>query len=133
MSKLRREEGATLIEFAFIVPVILLLALGVVDMGRLLFTQITLNEAVQEGSLYVSRNPSDPFGARQRVVDSVDSPAIDINRVTIVCPSGSSGTIRVSVEHDMDLITGVFAGGSVTLDAVVDGDRFSSDPCISSP
>ena len=134
MSRFRRDQrGATLVEFAFILPVLLLLALGVADLGRLLFTQITLNEAVQEGSLYVSRNPSDPTGARTRVVQSVDDPALDFNNVFVECPSGANGPIRVRVEHDMDLITPILGGGSVTLDAEVTGDRLSPDTCSASP
>lgn len=73
------------------------------------------------------------MGARVRVVDSVDSPAIDINRVFVECPSGGTGPIRVRVEHDMDLITPAIGGGSVTLDAEVTGDRFSTDLCSISP
>jgi len=127
------ERGTSLVELAFIVPLLVLLVLGVIDMGRLLFTQITLHAAVQEGSLYVSQDPTDPMGARTRVVESVDDPGLDINRVVVDCPSGPTGPIRVRAEHDVNLITPVFGAGVVTLDAEATGDRFAPDGCSTSP
>ena len=37
-----------MVEVAIIAPLLILLILGVIDLGRLLFTQVTLHEAVQE-------------------------------------------------------------------------------------
>jgi Flp pilus assembly protein TadG len=43
----RRERGAAAVEFAIILPVLLLCVLGLVEFGRAIWTQATLNYAVQ--------------------------------------------------------------------------------------
>ena len=127
----RSESGAALIEFAIALPILILLVLGIIDIGRLLYTQITLHEAVQEGTLYASTHPADPAGSRNRVIESVDNPSIDLSEVTVDCPFTDS--VRVRIEHDLDLLTPILGGGSVTLDAQAVGGVFSSSSCVASP
>lgn len=123
-------RGAALIEMALLAPLLVFLILGVADVGRLLFTQIALHEAVQEGSIYAGFNPTDPEGARQRVIESVDSPQIELAKVAVECPAEA---VRVRVSHDMDPITPFLAPGSVTLAAEATSDLFSTDLCQTAP
>src|ERR1039458_5924651 len=44
-----RERGAAAVEFALLLPVLLLLVFGIVDFGRALNAQITLTQAAREG------------------------------------------------------------------------------------
>lgn len=44
------ERGATAVEFAIVVPLLLLILLGLVDFGRLFYVQISLNAASREGA-----------------------------------------------------------------------------------
>lgn len=44
----KEQHGQSLLEFALIVPVLLLLICGIIDFGRLLYTYLHLNMAVQE-------------------------------------------------------------------------------------
>jgi Flp pilus assembly protein TadG len=44
---LRDERGAAAIEYAFVLPALLGFALGVMDLGRLVWTEVTLDRAVQ--------------------------------------------------------------------------------------
>lgn len=49
-SRLRRrigERGTVALEYALLVPAFLVIVLGTVDIGRLIFTQVTLDRAVQ--------------------------------------------------------------------------------------
>ena len=46
----KRSEGGTAVETAFILPVYLLIMFGVIEAGRLLWTQSTLQFAVQEAA-----------------------------------------------------------------------------------
>ncbi len=124
------ERGAALVEMALVLPLLVLLVFGIVDLGRLLFTQIALHEAAQEGSLYASTNPDDPEGARVRVIESIDNPTVELSDVVVDCPGS---TVRVSLTYEMDLITPILGGGSVTLDAEVIGDRFATAPCVAAP
>jgi len=46
----RSEKGAAALEFAIIVPVLLLLVLGLIDIGRLLLVNMSLLSAAQQGA-----------------------------------------------------------------------------------
>lgn len=123
-----KDRGAAMIEFALVLPVLLMLLLGVIDFGRLAFTQINLNEAVQEGSIYASTHPADTSGSILRVVGSVDSPAIASDSVKIEC---SGDVITVSVAHTVTTITPLLLPDKVTLTANVLTERFSDTTCPS--
>lgn len=64
---LKREQGQSLIETALILPVLLLLVLGTIDIGMGFRTYIGLTNAAREGVRWVSINPDDPAGAKARV------------------------------------------------------------------
>lgn len=44
-----REKGAAMVEFAIILPVLLLLVFGIIEFGRAYNTQLTLTHAAREG------------------------------------------------------------------------------------
>lgn len=46
----RSERAAALVEFAIVLPVLLLLVFGIIDFGRALYTQNNLSAAVREGA-----------------------------------------------------------------------------------
>ena len=53
--KIRKKEGAQgMVEFALILPILLLLVLGVIEMGRLLFFYSSITSASREGARYGS-------------------------------------------------------------------------------
>lgn len=56
---LGKNVAQALLEFALIVPLLLLLIMGVLDFGRAFFIKITLTNAAREGAYYLSYNPSD--------------------------------------------------------------------------
>jgi Flp pilus assembly protein TadG len=45
-----RDRGAAAVEFALLLPVLLLLVFGIIDFGRALNAQITLTQAAREGA-----------------------------------------------------------------------------------
>jgi uncharacterized repeat protein (TIGR01451 family) len=49
--------GQSLVEFALVVPLLLLIFSGAADLGRLFYNQVALENAVKEGSLYGARFP----------------------------------------------------------------------------
>jgi len=52
-----RQQGAALVEFAVILPVLVMLAFGITELGRLLFHNTMLNKAAAVGARYVARVP----------------------------------------------------------------------------
>ena len=53
-----RSRGQALVELALILPVLLVLLASALDLGRLFYSQITINDAAREGVLEASRNPT---------------------------------------------------------------------------
>ena len=68
-----QERGQSLVEFAIILPVLLLLVLGVVDLGMGFKTYITLTNASREGVRWITIHPTDQTGARARVAEEASN------------------------------------------------------------
>jgi Flp pilus assembly protein TadG len=62
----RRESGQTLLEVALIIPVLLLLLIGIIEIGRLAYYRIEVSNAARAGA---------QFGA-QNLADAADQPDI---------------------------------------------------------
>ena len=58
-SATRRERGASLMELALIAPLMVLIVMGVLDLGRAYRMQIRLESAAREGSAYAVLYPGD--------------------------------------------------------------------------
>lgn len=56
----RRDKGQALVEFAFVFPVIVLLAFGFIDVGRAVFSFNTLTNAARQGARVAAVNQLDP-------------------------------------------------------------------------
>lgn len=78
----RRESGAVAVEFALLIPVLALLALGIIDVGRLVFTYISVQDAAQEGALYAAYNPGDG-GVTERVHESVEDDGAFVSSLSV--------------------------------------------------
>ena len=101
----RDERGAAIVEFAIIVPLLLILVLGIVDFGRLMAVSGGLAAAVREGARYAatSANPSDPTqqsNIKSRVINEFQAfggPALQTSNIAItVDNSGGNVTVAVS-------------------------------------
>ena len=53
----RHRRGATAVEFALVLPVMVTLLLGTVDFGRFAYTQIAVTNAARAGAAFGSMNP----------------------------------------------------------------------------
>jgi Flp pilus assembly protein TadG len=59
-----RSRGQSLVEFAIILPIMLLFLAAVLDLGRVFYATITLNNAAREGAFQAAQTP-DSFDAGQ--------------------------------------------------------------------
>lgn len=122
-----RESGAAAVEMAVIAPFLILLAMGIIDLSRALYTDITINEAAQEGAIFASFDIRTAAEVESQIIASVDNPDLSgaDTTITYVCPSGDD-EFTVSVTHEYPLITplGSLWGGSVSLNAEIDGEIF---------
>ncbi|RBY95674.1 pilus assembly protein [Blastococcus sp. TF02-8] len=114
-SRLRDERGASAVEFAFIVPLLLLLLLGIAEFGRAFQVQATLSAAAREGVRTMALQ-DDRTAARAAVRQAAGSldPAITDAQIAIpaVCagrPVGS--TVQLTITYPMPFLTDLFGTG----------------------
>ncbi len=116
----RSERGQGMVELALMLPMMLTLVLGVVDLGMGFRTYITLNNAAREGARWVTIYPSDPGGAMARVAFEADHAGLENTgsadggiQVTF-SPQQSVYTagqeVTVTIRHDYPVMFGIITG-----------------------
>jgi hypothetical protein len=116
-----QERGSNLLETALVIPLLLILLAGAVDVGRVFTVYLILTNATREGARYASHFPHYAEGTRQTVRQEVGGTGIDLQDTDIViepeAPDGAlpsdpavaqpGETIVVWVEYEMPtLLTG---------------------------
>ena len=106
-------------EFALIVPLLIVLVIGIAEFGRAFQVQATLSAAAREG-VRVMALQNDPAAARATVRDAATSldPGITDAQITITpasCPSiGGTTLVRLTISYSSPFVTDFF-GSSVDL------------------
>jgi Flp pilus assembly protein TadG len=118
--RLRGERGASAVEFAFIVPLLLTLVLGIVEFGHAFQVQGTISAAAREGVRVMALH-NDPGQARATVRAAADSlnPGITDAQISISpssCPQTATSTtlVRLTITYPKPFLTDLF-GAEVEL------------------
>ncbi|MGQ9467711.1 MAG: TadE/TadG family type IV pilus assembly protein [Anaerolineae bacterium] len=64
------KRGQSVVEFALLLPVLLFILMGLLDVGRVFYVQVTLRDMAAEGASYASIHPSDASGIWQRAAEA---------------------------------------------------------------
>ncbi len=72
---MRGEHGAVAVEFAIIVPILLLLVFGIIDFGHAWYMRHMMSDASREGARYATRYKTDATG--HRILPQSLSPTAD--------------------------------------------------------
>lgn len=67
MMKRKKQKGQGLVEFALMLPILLLVILGTIEFGRIFLIYATVSNGAREGSRYGMVNPADTGGIIERV------------------------------------------------------------------
>ena len=132
----RKSRGQSLVEFALILPVFLVFLAATLDLGRVFYANISLNNAAREGAFEGSKNPA-AFGGGQacdasdagRIVCRIEvessntSVVIADGDISATCNSGcasaAGSTITVNVSGTFQLVTpilsAIFGGQTIPL------------------
>ncbi|MGC9523340.1 MAG: TadE/TadG family type IV pilus assembly protein [Anaerolineae bacterium] len=117
-------RGQSLVEFALVLPVLLLVLLGLVDFGRVYYVTVSLYDAAAEGAAYAAVHPDDLAEIRVRAQDAtsqlVTLQADDVSDPVFAANPPQPGTpVTVTVSYDFQFYTPVatmfFPDGTVTL------------------
>jgi Flp pilus assembly protein TadG len=120
-NRLRDQRGATAVEFALIVPLLIVLVLGIAEFGRAFQVQGTLSAAAREG-VRVMALQNDQAAAKTAVRNAASSlnPTITDAEITVDPPTGcptvnaGSTSVRLTISYPMPYLTGFF-GSSLNL------------------
>ncbi len=118
-TRLRDERGASAVEFALIVPLLLVLVIGIVEFGHAFQVQGTISAAAREGVRAMALR-NDPVDARAVARDAAASlnPAITDDQIEIEivdgvgasCPATGAGNtaVRLTITYPKPYLTGFF-------------------------
>lgn len=106
---LLRTDGQSLIEFALLIPMLLLLILGTMDIGRLFYMRMVLTNAAREGVNYLAYFPEDKdqgyahtffMIANEANSSNVDFADLVVN-ITGCCTPGQPVGVTISTQVDL--------------------------------
>jgi Flp pilus assembly protein TadG len=135
----RFEQGQGLVEFAAAGMLLLVVIVGMLDLGRALFTFITLRDAAQEGATYGSINPTDLAAIESRVRGTTDHPVnladkseVDV-KITVAgaACAGNGVTVEVTYPHfelTTPLLGAILGSQTIPIRATVT-DTILRPPC----
>lgn len=97
----RRESGQSIVETALILPIFMLLVLGLMDVGRVVYIQHTSAEAAREAARFAVARPMGDLPTideiKQRAVDSAPGVPMTAADVTASYPPEDAAGQRVEV------------------------------------
>ena len=110
LNRLRRERGQELVEYALVLPVLLALILGIMQLTLVILSYNTLGEAARQGARFgvISDNadPNYPNKIKDKVYAVTDAAGMKRADLTFVLPfkQTDNQTLRVDVTYNMLLI-----------------------------
>ena len=112
------ERGNAALEFAIVLPLLLLFMGGIFDFGLVFTAQTQLNHAAGEGAEYCARHPGDTGGTRQRVIADLGSRLAVDQSETLCAALGRGDVVTVKAAGTYSSITGqVIGSGGMKLAA----------------
>ena len=111
--------GQSVIELAFVAPILILIFAGVVDFGRLYHAYVAATNAARVGAEYAS-DPLKSDGDVRAVVQREASPAVTLGSIAISpSPRTSGSQVQIGVTYVFSpytpLVSSFWGGGSLPL------------------
>lgn len=116
--RLLGERGAAAVEFALVVPVLLLLLVGIMEFSRAFNTQATLSAAAREGArtIAMAGTAASALSVVQSAVGTLGVPTSAISISPLSCVGAAANTtVTVTITHRQTFIGGVLGSSGVTL------------------
>lgn len=107
----RDDTGAAAVEFALVLPVLLLVVFGIVDAGRMLNMQLALTQAAREGVRVTALGGSDADAVARatEALFPVTGATVAVNTSCPVPPTTPATTAQLTAARTYDYITPVSA------------------------
>ena len=115
METQERAAGQSLVEFALCLSLLVVILLGVLDLGRVFHSYIVITNAAREGAYYGAMHPLETSTIVSHVISEAQGSGITLTSSDVsVSSSGLSGTpIRITVRHNFSLLSAFLVGRQV--------------------
>lgn len=116
-----RDRGAAAVEFALVLPVLLLVLCGIVDFGRALHAQVVLTQAAREGARLAALGAPDTVTRTKAAAGALSGVVVDVKtcpaKVTTATDAVVTVTYGFTFATPIDAIANTFGGdiGPITL------------------
>ena len=110
------EQAQALVEYALVLPILLLFLFGIMEFGVIVFSRNTIDNAAREGARYGMLHPDDAGGieaAARNLTTGLDGANLQVSS------TATANTVRVEVDYSINLLTGLIIdvmGGNPTLE-----------------
>ncbi len=118
-----RARAAAVVEFAVVLPLLLLILFGIIEYGYTFMVRLTVQHAAREGCRVASLSTSTPAEVAAKVAQAMGGRAYTLTTVAGICEE----TVTVTVPRDDVAITGFFTiaesyfGGAAPGEADLEG------------
>lgn len=120
--RLTGSAANAMIEFALVLPILLLVLFGITEFGRAIAVVQVLNTAAREGARIAAVTAPDQNAVTTRVNDVLAAASVTPSAILLEGPVGSpESTVRVTVRSDFTVLSGTVLGtfaGTITLQGV---------------
>lgn len=118
IDKMLRGQGQSLIEFVIILPMLMLLILGAMDIGRIITMKVVMTNAAREGANYLSRRAfldehislnTRMSETRDLIWEYCDNQSVNIDKVNNISITNCCTVaypVSISVSTNVDLFYG---------------------------
>jgi Flp pilus assembly protein TadG len=117
--KLGAEEGQTMVEFALVVPILLVVLFGVIQFGVVYKDYVTITDASRVGArkAAVSRHEASPEGVAEAAVrgsaTGLDQAQLGVSVSATAWEHGEDVTVTATYPYEIDLLGLVVASGQL--------------------
>lgn len=105
LSKIRSTGANALVEFALVLPILLLVLFGITELGRMIMTTNVLNTASREGARLAAVSAiSDSLSVQARVTQVLNAAKIEPSSI-VVDYDAAAHSVRVRVTTDFTILS----------------------------
>lgn len=109
------ERGAAAVEFALVLPLLVLLLFGIIEFGRGYNAKVALQAAVREGARALALDSADPIEATADAAPSLHADLLGVSTSSSPCVTGTEATVTAT--YPFTYTIPLFGTATVTLSA----------------